>query len=169
MRTKPPLVDRKILVERQQDCGNDAVRQVIRVTWHDHLLIAGLIAAAKETAVCTFIGQIIPSRLTVSMSAGAQFSSSAGPIRIGGAARLTAPTHSWVPASESTMIGAAMAPTPSSLSSWLIAKPSRAVRCRSARMASIITFERGVNELSLIHISEPTRLGMISYAVFCLK
>src|SRR5450756_410747 len=23
------------------------------------------------------------------------------------------------------------------------------------------------NELSLIHISEPTRLGMISYAVFC--
>ena len=25
------------------------------------------------------------------------------------------------------------------------------------------------NELSLIHISEPTRLGMISYAVFCLK
>src|SRR5450756_2940684 len=27
----------------------------------------------------------------------------------------------------------------------------------------------GVLELSLIHISEPTRLGMISYAVFCLK
>src|SRR5450756_1121522 len=26
-----------------------------------------------------------------------------------------------------------------------------------------------VLELSLIHISEPTRLGMISYAVFCLK
>src|SRR5450756_1594895 len=26
-----------------------------------------------------------------------------------------------------------------------------------------------VQELSLIHISEPTRLGMISYAVFCLK
>src|SRR5450756_2893097 len=26
-----------------------------------------------------------------------------------------------------------------------------------------------VPELSLIHISEPTRLGMISYAVFCLK
>ena len=25
------------------------------------------------------------------------------------------------------------------------------------------------NTLSLIHISEPTRLGMISYAVFCLK
>src|SRR5450756_1541709 len=26
-----------------------------------------------------------------------------------------------------------------------------------------------VSWLSLIHISEPTRLGMISYAVFCLK
>ena len=26
-----------------------------------------------------------------------------------------------------------------------------------------------VEHLSLIHISEPTRLGMISYAVFCLK
>src|SRR5450759_5078068 len=26
-----------------------------------------------------------------------------------------------------------------------------------------------INILSLIHISEPTRLGMISYAVFCLK
>src|SRR5450756_756002 len=26
-----------------------------------------------------------------------------------------------------------------------------------------------VDKLSLIHISEPTRLGMISYAVFCLK
>src|SRR5665648_1237738 len=28
---------------------------------------------------------------------------------------------------------------------------------------------RSVLGLSLIHISEPTRLGMISYAVFCLK
>src|SRR5450756_261730 len=27
----------------------------------------------------------------------------------------------------------------------------------------------GAVDLSLIHISEPTRLGMISYAVFCLK
>src|SRR5450756_3178168 len=27
----------------------------------------------------------------------------------------------------------------------------------------------GAGGLSLIHISEPTRLGMISYAVFCLK
>ena len=26
-----------------------------------------------------------------------------------------------------------------------------------------------IARLSLIHISEPTRLGMISYAVFCLK
>ena len=29
--------------------------------------------------------------------------------------------------------------------------------------------ERKYTYLSLIHISEPTRLGMISYAVFCLK
>jgi len=29
--------------------------------------------------------------------------------------------------------------------------------------------EIGALVLSLIHISEPTRLGMISYAVFCLK
>src|SRR5450756_1883170 len=28
---------------------------------------------------------------------------------------------------------------------------------------------RPAHALSLIHISEPTRLGMISYAVFCLK
>src|SRR5665648_1200215 len=28
---------------------------------------------------------------------------------------------------------------------------------------------RAAQLLSLIHISEPTRLGMISYAVFCLK
>src|SRR5665648_131740 len=31
-----------------------------------------------------------------------------------------------------------------------------------------VLLEQGLN-LSLIHISEPTRLGMISYAVFCLK
>src|SRR5450759_4013090 len=29
--------------------------------------------------------------------------------------------------------------------------------------------DRAISYLSLIHISEPTRLGMISYAVFCLK
>src|SRR5450756_286809 len=31
------------------------------------------------------------------------------------------------------------------------------------------TYDAAVVTLSLIHISEPTRLGMISYAVFCLK
>src|SRR5450756_1455112 len=30
-------------------------------------------------------------------------------------------------------------------------------------------FKHFLKHLSLIHISEPTRLGMISYAVFCLK
>src|SRR5450756_84866 len=29
-------------------------------------------------------------------------------------------------------------------------------------------YQAALVELSLIHISEPTRLGMISYAVFCL-
>src|SRR5450756_416459 len=36
----------------------------------------------------------------------------------------------------------------------------------SETLRAIIVQEQ---ELSLIHISEPTRLGMISYAVFCLK
>src|SRR5450756_3030058 len=33
----------------------------------------------------------------------------------------------------------------------------------------LVMAERKPPALSLIHISEPTRLGMISYAVFCLK
>ena len=37
-----------------------------------------------------------------------------------------------------------------------------------SELADILKNEYGI-ELSLIHISEPTRLGMISYAVFCLK
>ena len=39
-------------------------------------------------------------------------------------------------------------------------------------MSNLLTRELELQttvELSLIHISEPTRLGMISYAVFCLK
>src|SRR5450756_781505 len=36
-------------------------------------------------------------------------------------------------------------------------------------MISTIEAQGLVMGLSLIHISEPTRLGMISYAVFCLK
>jgi len=39
--------------------------------------------------------------------------------------------------------------------------------CANGRLLSIS--EDQAKELSLIHISEPTRLGMISYAVFCLK
>src|SRR5450756_618916 len=43
----------------------------------------------------------------------------------------------------------------------------RSTRCaRSTRRRSR---RSTVSSLSLIHISEPTRLGMISYAVFCLK
>src|SRR5450759_4106403 len=37
------------------------------------------------------------------------------------------------------------------------------------RNSGVVGSEANFKELSLIHISEPTRLGMISYAVFCLK
>src|SRR5450756_3054812 len=37
------------------------------------------------------------------------------------------------------------------------------------RRASRNVSKHNILNLSLIHISEPTRLGMISYAVFCLK
>src|SRR5678816_4633512 len=35
--------------------------------------------------------------------------------------------------------------------------------------AGLLAMQRAVQGLSLIHISEPTRLLSISYAVFCLK
>src|SRR5450756_734159 len=40
---------------------------------------------------------------------------------------------------------------------------------RAERAAGLWLQWEGIYRLSLIHISEPTRLGMISYAVFCLK
>src|SRR5450756_2716651 len=52
------------------------------------------------------------------------------------------------------------------LSQWLfsaLAEAGLPVICVETRHM------RAVLKLSLIHISEPTRLGMISYAVFCLK
>src|SRR5450759_199964 len=54
-------------------------------------------------------------------------------------------------------------------------RPLRAARLRTSNVpkptnATLSPFFRvAVMILSLIHISEPTRLGMISYAVFCLK
>src|SRR5450756_2888086 len=39
---------------------------------------------------------------------------------------------------------------------------------REPLFAAYCVTEPGAGSLSLIHISEPTRLGMISYAVFCL-
>src|SRR5450756_2050641 len=45
--------------------------------------------------------------------------------------------------------------------------------CRSIRLDTQVhmggIWYKRLLGLSLIHISEPTRLGMISYAVFCLK
>ena len=37
------------------------------------------------------------------------------------------------------------------------------------RNTRLVTLSRELRELSLIHISEPTRLLSTSYAVFCLK
>ena len=39
----------------------------------------------------------------------------------------------------------------------------------SGKQAIARSLDQSLRNLSLIHISEPTRLGMISYAVFCLK
>src|SRR5659263_640816 len=44
-----------------------------------------------------------------------------------------------------------------------------AARSTSGRARGATTAGWTASGLSLIHISEPTRLGMISYAVFCLK
>src|SRR5450756_3232449 len=38
-----------------------------------------------------------------------------------------------------------------------------------AALRGCANVQGSTDQLSLIHISEPTRLGMISYAVFCLK
>src|SRR5450756_46502 len=43
------------------------------------------------------------------------------------------------------------------------------IRCPCTATEMTDTRLRTALDLSLIHISEPTRLGMISYAVFCLK
>src|SRR5450756_1881293 len=59
----------------------------------------------------------------------------------------------------------------------LVILPLQFVLERILRAASVtfytlagVRFHRfSISLLSLIHISEPTRLGMISYAVFCLK
>src|SRR5450756_203668 len=45
-----------------------------------------------------------------------------------------------------------------------------AARTRAVdRVVTVYNIAAIYRQLSLIHISEPTRLGMISYAVFCLK
>ena len=46
------------------------------------------------------------------------------------------------------------------------AKSPEALRAMVA--GTLANFQHPTLKLSLIHISEPTRLGMVSYAVFCL-
>src|SRR5665648_1232318 len=52
--------------------------------------------------------------------------------------------------------------------SWLVGDGVNDPNLPGASIATHIAHAIQRN-LSLIHISEPTRLGMISYAVFCLK
>src|SRR5450759_5420810 len=60
---------------------------------------------------------------------------------------------------------------PPSFGIVFLAVPDQAVEEVAAKLARLKPTRRlsFVHVLSLIHISEPTRLGMISYAVFCLK
>src|SRR5450756_2690799 len=51
----------------------------------------------------------------------------------------------------------------------LVAKEQARKYARSQNCRFVILSNGNLHYLSLIHISEPTRLGMISYAVFCLK
>src|SRR5665648_1112004 len=53
---------------------------------------------------------------------------------------------------------------------YLASSTNNEVYCSGVEtLCGIEVPERSQYILSLIHISEPTRLGMISYAVFCLK
>src|SRR5450756_1255525 len=53
--------------------------------------------------------------------------------------------------------------------SWLNLDYDEGPFYQTQRMERYKEVIRQMLDLSLIHISEPTRLGMISYAVFCLK
>ena len=48
-------------------------------------------------------------------------------------------------------------------------KKSQRAKDDSKKKTNVPSWSDPDYDLSLIHISEPTRLGMISYAVFCLK
>src|SRR5680860_1850140 len=48
-------------------------------------------------------------------------------------------------------------------------QPVEAIRDKPVFLAGTMQFAPSLQELSLIHISEPTRRTPISYAVFCLK
>ena len=61
-------------------------------------------------------------------------------------------------------------PTSSSFSSVVSREVSIPIEGSSMLLSRTLSHEKGGgHSLSLIHISEPTRLRRISYAVFCLK
>src|SRR5450759_5491273 len=68
-------------------------------------------------------------------------------------------------------------PGPLVLGTALLKSPARAAdrdrtvsrRSKPSSRTALMGEQPNPWDLSLIHISEPTRLGMISYAVFCLK
>src|SRR5450756_2416951 len=69
---------------------------------------------------------------------------------------------------ENAALGRARPMLPARL--WAVNQTGAAPRLSPRRCrARTRTARAPVLPLSLIHISEPTRLGMISYAVFCLK
>ena len=57
----------------------------------------------------------------------------------------------------------------SGFAGYQIQPEARTIQMELMKVLKNIHKGRDVQVLSLIHISEPTRLGMISYAVFCLK
>src|SRR5450756_1596664 len=79
---------------------------------------------------------------------------------------------------NAVLAAAILAPSGKNHQSWrfvvVAGAEKRAQMIRVMREGITDTKARGIDTgsaimLSLIHISEPTRLGMISYAVFCLK
>src|SRR5450756_36137 len=92
-------------------------------------------------------------------------------------------TAAYAASTTATTTPSPSATSATSDSSATVSKPEAGERARADRIRRAVhatwvtqnkktgtfTTHDAIRGLSLIHISEPTRLGMISYAVFCLK